>query len=221
MIFLIFLSGKNIIITTVFVFLITSFFYFKNTNSLPYFFLLTALLMALLITLVLVNPVLKIRVLNAVSINEDIGLFSGNFSLRLEQWWVLIEHVFLNNLIFGVGIGDVEPVTLQAYEVFGPSLALENKFNAHNMYLQTAMATGIIGLIVLIAQLFFFLRNFIKSNLWTGLSFIIIFSLYGMTESALNRQKGIVLYACFLFIYTTQTNIRLENSNNRDKGNPQ
>jgi O-antigen ligase len=220
MIFLILLSGKNIIITTIGVFLLSAFFYFKRTNSVPYFFLLTALVMTLLITLVLINPVLKIRVLNAISLNEDVALFSGNFSLRFDQWGVLLDHVFLSNPIFGIGIGDVETITLKTYEEFGPALALENKFNAHNMYLQTAMATGIIGLVVLVAQVYFFFRNCIKAKLRTALSFIIIFSLYGITESALNRQKGIVLYTCFLFIYTIQTNYRIENSDNRDKGNP-
>ena len=60
------------------------------------------------------------------------------------------SHVISQNLIFGVGTGDVKNALMNEYQKSGMTGAYEKKFNAHNQFLQTMIALGIPGIIFLV-----------------------------------------------------------------------
>ena len=106
--------------------------------------------------------------------------------------------------VFGYGVGDYDTVLIDRYGTEGYQSLKEQHINAHNQYTETALATGIVGLLVmlwwLVMPLLVAWRR--KAAFWEVLSltFIVMFSL--LFESILERQMGMqfvaLLYALML-----------------------
>ncbi|MDX1903396.1 MAG: O-antigen ligase family protein [Thermonemataceae bacterium] len=119
----------------------------------------------------------------------------GGRAIRFAIWecaWEVVE----GNFWYGVGTGDVQTSLQQSYEENNFLFASRyNEFNAHNQFLETQLSVGIIGFLLL---LFNFIYLFIR-GLRKGSLLIFAFTLYiflnSLTESFLERQKGITLYA--------------------------
>lgn len=105
--------------------------------------------------------------------------------------------IIKENVLFGVGTGDANDELLKTYKANQYTVVLENRLNAHNQYLQTFIALGLIGFIVLIGMLFFPLYLAIKQRniLYALLLLLICFNL--LAESMFERQAGVVFYAFF------------------------
>ena len=115
------------------------------------------------------------------------------------------EHPF-----YGVGAGDRIDVLYPHYQDAPLSNSLrDHDFNPHNMYLDTRLAVGIVGLIILLAILLCPLLIPQKTSnkeqfiLFTILLLPVAFS--GLFESILERQMGI-LFLCYFYclIFSTQ-----------------
>lgn len=128
---------------------------------------------------------------------------SGTAQQRTEIWknsTSLIEK----NPILGVGAGDVK------YELTKLNLKNSDKkpeltnLNSHNQFLETTLATGIVGLICLLGILATILRNAIHFNdLYSLLTFIILFINFCF-ESMLETQSGIVFTTVFLVLFNSR-----------------
>jgi O-antigen ligase len=134
---------------------------------------------------------------------------ASSSSPRIQVWKNTLE-LFRENLLFGVGAGDIKDELKKKYQ--------ENDFvnvdgvilNSHNQYLQTAAALGLPGLILLL--LFFFIPLYFsikyRSNLVLIFTLIVMFNL--LFESMLERQAGIAFFSFFAplllgFSKTTQS----------------
>jgi O-antigen ligase len=111
--------------------------------------------------------------------------------------WQSAVSIIRENILFGVGTGDADDALLKTYKTNQYSGALENRLNAHNQYLQTFIAIGIIGFFVLIGVLFIPLYQALKHRniLYLLLLFLVTFNL--LFESMLERQAGVVFYTFF------------------------
>lgn len=111
--------------------------------------------------------------------------------------WQSAVSIIKENVLFGVGTGDADDALLKTYKTNQYSGALENRLNAHNQYLQTFIATGIIGFFVLIGVLFIPVYPALKRRniLYLLLLFLVTFNL--LFESMFERQAGVVFYAFF------------------------
>ena len=111
--------------------------------------------------------------------------------------WQSAVSIIRENVLFGVGTGDADDALLITYKTNQYSGALENRLNAHNQYLQTFIATGIIGFFVLIGVLFIPVYPALKRRniLYLLLLFLVAFNL--LFESMLERQAGVVFYTFF------------------------
>jgi O-antigen ligase len=114
--------------------------------------------------------------------------------------------------LFGVGTGDVKDELIREYTRIGFTKGIEGKLNAHNQYLQTFIALGIPGFILLVSLLLLPSILAAKGKQYLYLSFLILFSLNLLFESMLERQAGVVFYGffnSFLFLmmnpFTPQT----------------
>jgi len=120
--------------------------------------------------------------------------------------WQTDMEVIGRNLFQGVGTGDVKDVLLDAYIEKGVSGAYEldeegkpvHILNAHNQFLQTFIAVGIVGFLVLLAMV---ILPAIIHKTFLPIVFSTIITLNFLTESVLEREYGIMFFAFFLSLF--------------------
>lgn len=112
--------------------------------------------------------------------------------------------IIKENVLLGVGTGDANNELQKFYKKNSYTAAFNSKLNAHNQYLQTFIAIGILGFLVLISMFFFPLIGALKkrNTIYILLLFLVGFNL--LFEAMFERQAGVVFYAFFnglLFFY--------------------
>ena len=78
-------------------------------------------------------------------------------------------------------------------------IAVENRYNSHNTYLQVLLNLGILGFIPLLVLLLGALALAWKRKDYLFLMFISTIVLLGITEAIFEGQRGIVFVIFFLF----------------------
>jgi len=134
---------------------------------------------------------------------------SGEFSEivmdgRIARWGAVL-NVVKENWIFGVGTGDVSDSFLQQYAKQNLKNDLENRYHAHNQFLQTWASNGLIGLFLFILPFIFGIILSMRKKNYFFLAFLLTFTLFSFTESTFRRQKGVVFYALFNSIFLVYT----------------
>lgn len=140
--------------------------------------------------------------------------FNG-FTIRLAEWKCAME-VIEESPILGHGIGDYKTELLRSYERNNFVVGLRREFNAHNQFLESHMAIGIIGPILLLGLLFYmlFLSFRLKKGLLAAVSSYLFLSM--ITESILERHWAITLF-CIVPIFLIFSAIREDEQNGVDK----
>jgi len=131
-----------------------------------------------------------------------------------SSWEVIRAHPW-----FGVGPGDVKQEVLKIYKEKNINLAYEKGLNAHNQFLQTWMATGIPGFLLLVLSFLIPAWYALKKGKIIYLIFIALMVFHNLVESMLERQAGVVFYGlmnALLFYYSFYPN-SLEFSDNSRK----
>lgn len=121
--------------------------------------------------------------------------FSG-VSTR-SQIWTSAYQVIRDNFIFGTGTGDVKENLRAAYRAEGFQEGLNETYNAHNQYIQTTVALGVIGLFALLSVFWRIARDSIDNYNMLALSFLCFFSICCLTEALLSRQHGVAAFCFF------------------------
>ena len=117
----------------------------------------------------------------------------GRFAIMGNAWTVIQD-----NRVWGVGAGD-------RMDVLTPFYVTEENPDAtvycpHNQFLDTWMATGILGLLALLAMLFYPLIVTLKKRLLFPFLFLTVLFLSLLFESMLERQMGVVFVAV-MYVY--------------------
>ena len=127
----------------------------------------------------------------------------GGRALRIEKWKHTLR-CYLRFPVLGTGAGDFQKELLDTYRQNQFSPGLEHRFNSHNQYLQTLATLGPLGLALLLAWLLIPLRWHWEDRHWLGIAAVLLVASSMITESLLERQKGIYLvgllangYFCF------------------------
>lgn len=115
---------------------------------------------------------------------------------RLMVWQCSLE-IIKDNFLFGVGTGDVKPELNKKYEEMNIQQAIKEKLNAHNQYLQTFIAIGFTGFILLVVSLILPVLHGLQKRKILLVAFIGLFSFHLLVESMLERQAGVVFFAFF------------------------
>jgi O-antigen ligase len=111
--------------------------------------------------------------------------------------WKSAWNVIKENPIVGVGTGDVSNVLLAQYAKDGAEGALKEKLNAHDQYMQTTIALGAIGLLVLLAMFLIPLYISIQEKRFVYMMFLGILLINFLTESMFQTQGGTMFYGLF------------------------
>lgn len=120
----------------------------------------------------------------------------GGRSIRLHKWKNTLE-CWANEPILGVGTGDKQDELNKTYALNNFELALEHKFNPHNQYLDTLLAVGIVGAVLLLGWFWGAVFWGIRNRNWLLFAFGVVISLSVITESMLERQWGVVFIVFF------------------------
>jgi len=143
----------------------------------------------------------------------------NGLNLRLIQWRFGMEILQDNHAwLAGVGINEAQNLLNQKYIISGIYTGYEGtedtgylNYNFHNQYVETFVRAGVIGLILLLTlYLLLFLSH--KTNHFVSFWVILICFAFFFTESALERQQGIV-YFCLIYssiIFSTKPKLTNE-----------
>jgi O-antigen ligase len=204
LVFLTQLSSRMALLTALLV-LTASVFFLARTGRLRLFHL-PLLLLALLLPWALING----NKVNQSRYQEMVNLQGtyqsdrwGGRALRIQKWKYTL-HCYQQYPLLGTGAGDFQKELLDTYRQNDFSPGLEHRFNSHNQYLQTLATLGPLGLALLMACLFLPLRWHWEDRYWLGIATVLLVAASMLTESLLERQKGIYIvgllangYFCF------------------------
>jgi O-antigen ligase len=173
---------------------------FKKKNLKPYLIFLFLSSFCVFILFYFFTNSVQDRVNNAVQsmTQKDI---SGNSTESTQLRYMILKTatpLFLENPLIGYSNSNVQDHLDSAY--------LKNKFigpyklhlNAMNQFLQSGLASGITGILFLIAILLcgFFIRNKQYKNFYNYLSIILFINF--MTDTIIEWQMGILFFALFI-----------------------
>lgn len=194
-----FLASKlNILL--LFLILIFNFLgYIKQRFSTWKIYLLTFIFILAIISTLFVNQSIYERFVKGwqtVAHPEDIRADeTESNAARLLIWRSAIDLVIEQP--FGVGTGDVNVELSKKYKENGYSGIESKQLNAHNQFLQTAVAIGIIGMIILLLILLIpFVQSLIAKDFVFSTFLFIIFS-NALVEGILEAQAGVIFFAFF------------------------
>jgi O-antigen ligase len=130
----------------------------------------------------------------------------GSVSLRVAKIKASIR-VWKKNKWFGVGPGQIEDQLISFYRTKSIQCwpCAKRKYNSHNEYLQLLATFGNIGLAIFLVLISFFVFNGIVNKNTLLLWFVFLLLMFSLTESVLERQRGIT-FLIFMLIMAYQSN---------------
>jgi len=143
--------------------------------------------------LIQANSVNRSRVSEMVDLQADHTTNRwGGRSLRVAKWKNTLE-CYGENPILGTGAGDFQTELNKVYRRNGLETGYINQFNSHNQYLQTLATLGPLGLFLLLLGFLYGLWWAWKDQKWEALMVFVIILSSMLTESMLERQKGLYI----------------------------
>lgn len=126
-------------------------------------------------------------------------------SIRLEVWQIAISLI-QDNLICGVGTGDVHKELNKAYKVKGFHSALEQNLNVHNQFLETFVTVGIVGFVTLLSLFIIPIRKAFSGRDNIFLFLLLLTGTNFLFESVLNTIAGVTFFSFFYYLLVYQRN---------------
>lgn len=121
----------------------------------------------------------------------------GNTLTQRFEFWKVSFVVFKENLLFGVGTGDVFNEEQLMYDKLNSVLKENFRKKAHNQFLTTGVGFGIVGLIILLVVLLYPLKIYSFKDSPLFIVFLLISIMSFINEDMLDNQPGITFIAGF------------------------
>lgn len=203
--FLILLSSKSIIVTTL---IITLFSYFKKEKmrfGLKGIVFL-GFVLSILIGIFKFNPKFftelaprYMEIINKQDYQKNY-YFNGS-ELRLLYTRFLFEYEKEEPILFkGFGLNATQEKLNEKCLKYNVPPGYGTEYNFHNQYNQTLAEIGLIGLLLLLYILFIGFKFAITNRYNFAIAIFIIFSTLLFTESVFNRQRGIYFFLITYFL---------------------
>lgn len=113
-------------------------------------------------------------------------------------------QIFKQNVLIGVGSGDLNNSFLVEYNKNKSKLLIENRLRAHNQFLTYFISFGLLGGLVFCFFIFTIFKDFISCKNYLGLYFISILVVSFLSEDTLETQVGGTLFAFFLGLFISE-----------------
>ena len=145
------------------------------------------------------------------------GELDDHFLNERFAFWKNAITVYKKKPIIGNGIKTAQKLMNEEHERtlnWSPEWVKEVNFNAHNQYLQFLIESGLIGLIIyLFTILWFLFKQMKKENILAkkiAFYFMVIFSLHLLSESMIYRYLGISFFSffyCLLLVFNPKIEV--------------
>lgn len=126
---------------------------------------------------------------------------SGHSVMQRLEFWKASANIIRQNLLFGVGTGDLNRAFQEEYIKSGSLLDKEFRWRSHNQFLAIFASFGMIGLAWFLFSLIFPAARLSKFHDFYYLSFFIIVMMSMLTEDTLETQAGVTVFAFFNSFY--------------------
>jgi O-antigen ligase len=120
---------------------------------------------------------------------------SGHSVFQRLEYYKAAKFIMQQNLLFGVGQGNVKQAYREAYIQTSPSLDEKVQHAVHNQFLSYWIAAGVFALLCFFLYFFFMWKVACKNTL--ALAFVILAFLSCLTEDTLTTQPGVAFFAFF------------------------
>ncbi|MGO3706429.1 MAG: O-antigen ligase family protein [Mesonia hippocampi] len=149
----------------------------------------------------------------SISENPDKITENNELNTRLVHWKSALETLKPINYLIGKGTGDGKENLYNQYLKNDFLVGYKNKYNAHNEYIELLMSNGFIGVFSYIILLLTALVYAIRMNDIFGILIVLLFFMYGITESILERQSGILIVAllCSIIHFSNKKKLEINN----------
>ncbi|HQP90147.1 MAG TPA: O-antigen ligase family protein, partial [Bacteroidales bacterium] len=121
---------------------------------------------------------------------------------RLILWTLSWQKIKENPM--GYGVGSAGDVYKDVYNEYGLTSLINPLLDSHNQYLRIALEMGVIGIIAYLGIICVYIVKAFKQKKYLLLYVMICFLYFGMWESFLQRQSGVIFFTymiTFLFLY--------------------
>jgi O-antigen ligase len=109
--------------------------------------------------------------------HKTLGKTFGGRAIRMAVWFCSYDLV-KENWLFGVGTGDAQNKLQESYKNHNFEFAyLYNRYNAHNLFIQTIISSGILGLMSIVSIFIFLVYISIKTKCIKSFAFSLLFIL--------------------------------------------
>ncbi len=112
--------------------------------------------------------------------------------------WKSAIKAIQKNIWTGVGIGDTEDILLHEFTLINYAKGMDRHQNAHNQYMETFLATGIPGILLLVLLLVFLITSSLKNDDKILFSVCLFLLIAMSTESVFMRHSGVATFCCIL-----------------------
>ncbi len=142
--------------------------------------------------------------------NKEHKYILERYGIDRISLWIIASEVASENFLLGCGAGDVHTELNAKFSEYNLDSFTENRYNAHNQYIETFLTQGIIGFLLMLLWLIypFFKNNNYKNHNYLFLIFITVLAFNFIFESMLNSISGVIYTAFFygLFANTKANN---------------
>lgn len=155
-------------------------------------------MLLLLSTMVLQNEKARVRIKAAIGyfdLNEK-QASADSFGVRLLVWKSSLQLIAAHPF-FGVGSGFEREELAKVYDQEGVTKAKERYYNTHNQFLQTSLAHGLVGFLLVVLVFVLPLFRLRGESLFVFALFVALCFVSFFTESMLERQAGVFFFALF------------------------
>lgn len=195
---LLLLNSRNLIFLTAFavslIFLSKSILRKKPSLFIKMFLLLIAIIGANYYA----NPFFEEKMKEVVNYDQEMNTDRYWGGMRKSIWDCAIK-VVEGDPIIGVGVGDQKDQLELCYSIYMHNRLLVegDNFNAHNIFLQVLLGTGLVGLVLFIFSFFYMIKRAICSKNMYYLIFVGVFVFAGLTESYFERNLTVVFFSFY------------------------
>jgi O-antigen ligase len=120
---------------------------------------------------------------------------SGHSVFQRLEYYKAAKFIIQQNLLFGVGQGNVKQAYHEAYIQTSPNLDEKVQHPVHNQFLSYWIAAGVLALLCFFLYFFFMWKVACKNSL--ALAFVVLAFLSCLTEDTLTTQPGVAFFAFF------------------------
>jgi len=134
-------------------------------------------------------------------------LLKNDIKPRLLLWKSNINSLEGLDKYFGNGTKSNEQNRLEKYKENNLTKAFEERYNAHNQFIEVYYCYGAIGLLLFLIHCGFLMKLMLHNKRWYFLILYMGTLFYFLIESILVRSYGIIIYAFITTFIYTQINV--------------